>query len=126
MIISESKKDPYLTEISNEDALVFSDVTREKGGSGKHFKPFDLLCAGYASCLNITTRMVLQKMNIEYEKVIIKINLNNNDEEKAIFEYDIEIIGNIDDETKAAVIAKAEKCPVRKTLAKQIEFNRAK
>jgi hypothetical protein len=33
MIISESKKDPYLTEIINDETLIFSDVTKEKGGS---------------------------------------------------------------------------------------------
>lgn len=124
MIISESKKESYLTEILNDETNIFSDVTKEKGGSGKYFKPYDLLCAGYASCLNITTRMVLEKMNIKYDKVIININLNNDDKEKAVFEYDIDIIGDIDAETKAAVIAKAEKCPVRKTLSKEIEFNK--
>jgi putative redox protein len=126
MIISESKKDSYLTEITNDETLIFSDVAKEKGGSGKHFKPYDLLCSGYASCLNITTRMVLERMNVKYDKVIVKINLKNDDPDNAIFEYDIDIIGDIDDETKAAVIAKAEKCPVRKTLSKNIEFQKMK
>lgn len=126
MIISESKKDSYLTEILSDETLIFSDVTKEKGGSGKYFKPHDLVCAGYASCLNITTRMILERMNIEYEKVIVKINLNNSNPDKAVFEYDIDIIGDIDTETKSAVISKAEKCPVRRTLSKEIEFNKVK
>jgi putative redox protein len=126
MVVSESKKDSYLTEILSDETLIFSDVTKEKGGSGRHFKPHDLVCAGYASCLNITTRMVLEKMNIEYEKVIVKIKLNNSDPDKAVFEYDVDIIGDLDTETKAVVIAKAEKCPVRRTLSKEIEFNKMK
>ncbi len=36
-------------------------------------KPHDLLCAGFASCLNITTRIVLKRKNIKDEKVIFLV-----------------------------------------------------
>lgn len=124
MIISESKQDGYLTEISNGETFLFSDVTKEKGGSGEHFKPHDFICAGYASCLNITTRMILEKMNIQYEKVIVKVDLDKNNENKTIFVYDVDIVGDIGSETKAMVIEKLERCPVRKTLSKEIGFQK--
>lgn len=125
MIISESKQDGYLTEISNGETFLFSDVTKEKGGSGEHFKPHDFICAGYASCLNITTRMILEKMNIQYEKVIVKVDLDKSNENKTIFVYDVDIIGDIGSETKAIVIEKLERCPVRKTLSKEIGFQKS-
>lgn len=124
MIISESKQDSYLTEISNGETFLFSDVTKEKGGSGEHFKPHDFICAGYASCLNITTRMILEKMNLEYEKVIVKVDLDKSDENKTVFVYDVDIIGDIGPETKAIVMEKLERCPVRKTLSKEIGFQK--
>lgn len=124
MIVSESKQDGYLTEISNGEKFLFSDVTKEKGGSGEHFKPHDFICAGYASCLNITARMILEKMNIQYEKVIVKVDLDKSNENKTIFVYDVDIIGDIGSETKAIVIEKLERCPVRKTLSKEIGFQK--
>jgi Predicted redox protein, regulator of disulfide bond formation len=122
MIISESKNENYCTEISNQTTVVFSDVTEEKGGGGQYFRPHDLLCAGYASCLNITVRMVLDSKNIEYEKVIVKIDLDRSCEHKTRFLYDIDILGNIPDDIKQQIIKIASNCPVRKTLSKEIEF----
>lgn len=122
MIISESKMENYCTEISNENTVIFSDVTEEKGGKGQSFRPHDLLCAGFASCLNITTRMILDRKNIKYEKVIVKVDLDRNDENKTKFLYIVDIIGNISNETKQHIIKMVENCPVRKTLSKETEF----
>lgn len=122
MIISESKMENYCTEISNDNTIIFSDVTEEKGGKGQYFRPHDLLCAGLASCLNITTRMILDHKNIKYEKVIIKVDLDRSDENKTKFLYNIDIMGNISNEEKQNIIKMVRNCPVRKTLSKEIEF----
>ncbi len=125
MIISKSKEEKYCTEVSNENTFIISDVTKEKGGSGEYFRPHDLLCAGLASCLNITTRMVLERKNITYENVIVKVDLDRSDEEKTKFLYDIDIIGDISKETKELIINIAKNCPVKSTLSKEIEFIQA-
>lgn len=122
MIISESKMENYCTEISNENTFIFSDVTEEKGGKGQCFRPHDLLCAGLASCLNITTRMILDRKNITYEKVIVKVDLDRSNENKTKFLYNIDIMGNISNEEKEIIIKMVRNCPVRKTLSKEIEF----
>lgn len=122
MIISESKKENYCTEISNQATVIFSDVTEDKGGCGQYLRPHDLLCAGFASCLNITVRMVLDRKSIEYDKVIVKIDLDRSNESKTRFLYDIDIVGNISDDIKQQIINIASNCPVRKTLSKEIEF----
>lgn len=122
MIISESKMENYCTEILNDNTIIFSDVTEEKGGKGQYFRPHDLLCAGLASCLNITTRMILDRKNIKYEKVIIKVDLDRSDENKTKFLYNIDIMGNISNEEKENIIKAVRNCPVRKTLSKEIEF----
>ena len=122
MIISKSGDNKYITEIHNENEMIYSDVTEEKGGSGKYFRPHDFLEAAYASCLNITTRMILDSMNIRYEKVTVKVDLNREKEDKTIFEYTIDIDGDINEHIKNIVMRKVRNCPVRKTLSKQIEF----
>lgn len=116
MIVSESKKENYRTEISNENAVIISDST------GKCLSPHDLLCAGFGACLNITTRMVLDRKNIKYEKVIVKVDLDKSDENKTKFIYCIDILGDISDKTKQNIVDIVKNCPVRKTLSKEIEF----
>jgi putative redox protein len=125
MVISRSKNEAYLTGISNEREEIYADVAEEKGGSGNHFRPHDFLEAGYASCLNITTRMVLDSLNIPYEEVTVTVELDRRDEAKTIFLYQIDIVGAIDEETKQAVLNKVANCPVKKTLSKPLEFRHA-
>ena len=122
MIISESMSENYRTEISNGAAVVHSDVTEDKGGNGEYFGPHDLLCAGLASCLNITARMVLDRMSVVYEKVIVKVDLDRTDEARTGFLYDVDIIGDVPEEVKQKVINLLSKCPVHKTLAKETYF----
>ena len=38
------------------------------------------------------------------------------------FLYDVDIIGDISNETKQLIINKLRNCPVRKTLSKEIDF----
>jgi putative redox protein len=124
VIISESVCENYKTGITNGSAVICSDVTEDKGGNGEYFRPHDLLCAGLASCLNITARMVLDKMNVAYEKVIVKVDLDRTDEVRTGFLYDVDIIGDVPEEVKQKVINLLSKCPVHKTLAKEIYFEK--
>lgn len=122
MVVAESKKENYCSEISNYNTIIFSDVTKEQGGNEQYFGPFDLLSSGLASCLNITTRVILQHKNIKYEKVIVKVDLDSSDENKTKFLYEINIIGEISEEVKQHIMRILENSPVRKTLSKEIKF----
>jgi putative redox protein len=124
MVISRSRNEAYLTEISNGREQVYADVTEEKGGSGNHFRPHDLLEAAYASCLTITTRMILDSLKIPYEEVTVKVELERRDE-RTIFHYHIDIAESIDENTKQIVLNKVANCPVKKTLSRPLEFRPA-
>lgn len=122
MIISKSKDEKYITELFNGKERVYSDVTEDKGGKGEFFMPHDFIEAGYAACLNITTRMILEYKNIKYENVIVNVKLDKENEDRAIFKYKVDIVGEIDEKTKKRVLNILKNCPVRKTLSKKIEF----
>lgn len=121
VIIAESSKDNYFTQLSNETTTINADVTIDKGGKGEHFRPHDLICAGYASCLNINIRMILEQMSLKYDKVITKVDIDR-EEDRTTFLYYVEIMGDIDDATKKLVISKSLNCAVKETLSKTIEF----
>lgn len=122
MVISKSRSETYVTEIYNGKDTIYSDVNIDKGGSGKYFRPHDLIESGYAACLHITTRMVLDSMKVTYDEVTVQVELKRDDETKTIFNYHIDIIGEIDEEIKKVVLNKVKNCPVRKTLSKPLEF----
>ena len=122
MITAEGGQDRYSTLLSNGSALIHADTTQDKGGDGKYFRPHDLLCAGYAACLNISIRMVMDYMSVKYDNVLTQVDLDRSKDDKTIFLYQVEIVGDITPETKEAVIAKALNCPVRKTLSKALDF----
>ncbi len=122
MVTARSTDTAYLTEIGNGVDQLFADVAEEKGGSGKHFRPHDLLETAYAACLNITTRMALDALHILYEAVTVKVELDRSDEAKTIFICQVDITGVLDEETKRRVVNLALNCPVKRTLSKHIEF----
>ena len=122
MIISESQQERYHTKISNENTSIYSDVIAASEGIDECFGPHDLLCSGIASCLNISTRLILERMNIPYEKIVVKVDINCDEEIKTKFIYDVEIDGELDELSKEIVMDKLMESPILKTLTKTIEF----
>ena len=119
MIIAESNSEKYSTQITTENASLIADVVDTATNT---FQPHELLCAGLASYLDITVRMILEHKNIVYDNVIVKVDINTESETKTQFIYNIEITGDISEPVKKRVIEIARNCPVRKTLSKKIEF----
>lgn len=87
--------------------------------------PNDLLCAGLSSCLNITARMILDRKKIAYEKVLVKVDLQKLEEGKSRFVYDMDIVGELDEEVQERVRVVVGKSPVVKILTGAIEVKRA-
>lgn len=122
MVISKNKSENYCTELSNRNAVVFSDVTKDAGGSGRYFRPDELLCSSLAACLNMTIRMGLDYRKIKYDEIIVKVDLDRSDETKTRFLLDVDVTGDVSEETRQLVRKLTGACPVRKALSKPIEF----
>jgi len=122
MIIATSNNEKYTIELFNGKEMVYADVSKDKGGKGNYFRPHELLASSYASCLNISVRMLMDSMKIAYNEIIVKVELDRSNENKTVFNYSVEIDSEIDDTSKKEIMSKIKDCPVRKTLSKQIEF----
>ncbi|MBT2764391.1 OsmC family protein [Paenibacillus sp. ISL-20] len=61
-------------------------------------------------------------MRISYEEVTVKVELDRSDETKTIFNYQIDIAGDLDEAKKQIVLNMVKNCPVKKTLSKPLEF----
>lgn len=122
MITAKSKSEKYLTEVKNQSAVIYSDTADKSAAGGNCMSPHELLCAALASCVNITARMVLEHKKVAFDSVVTKVNLDGSDESKTNFIYDIEIIGDIPEETRQRVKEIIKKSPMIKTLSKEIAF----
>lgn len=117
MTISKSMDGNYLTEITNGAFTFLADTA--DGGHG--VTPHALIESALAACMNITTRMVLDRMSLAYDAVEVQVALDRPTKEDTVIQYAIDIKGDIPDEIKKQITDKVFNCPVRKTLTSHIQ-----
>jgi putative redox protein len=122
MIVSVSTKTPYATIFTDGKREATSDTTPDKGGSGSGFGPLELLEAAFACCLNITMRMYADKHKIPLAEAKVSVSLNRDNSEQTVFEYGVELQGDLTAEQRQKLMELAASCTVKKTLSKQISF----
>ena len=122
MVEAKSENIRYQTQFTSGAHSATSDTTRAKGGSESGFRPHDLLEAALASCINITLRMYADQHGIPLSGVTTRVKLDRSKPEETVFEYNVELSGNLTERDHARLLEVAEKCPVRQTLLKRIGF----
>jgi putative redox protein len=124
MITTTSSTPPYQVLFSDGIHSSISDTTAEKGGSGSGFRPHDLLEAAVGSCMNMWLQMYAEQHNLPLQTVKTRVSINRADPDKVVFEYEIDFIGDLTEEQHDKLLKVAATCPVRRTLSKEIYFNR--
>jgi putative redox protein len=122
MVKATSESVWYQTQLTNGVHSIFSDTTRDKGGSESGFRPHDLLEAALASCMNITLRIYAEQHSIALSGVMTRVTLDRSNPEETIFEYEVELQGELSEQNRARLLDVAARCPVRKTLSKSVTF----
>ncbi len=112
----------YKCIIETSNYSIFSDTTKEKGGSEEGIRPHELLEAALASCLNITIRMTLDKLKIKADNVFVTVNLMRNKEGKTIFNYHYNINAELNNLQKEKIEESVANCSIKQTLLKEIIF----
>jgi putative redox protein len=125
MIASVSTETPYATVFTDGKRESACDTTPDKGGAGSGFRPHDLLEAAFACCLNMNLRMYAEKHKILLSEAKVAVSLNRDDPEQTVFEYRVELQGDLTDEQRRELIEQATSCAVSKTLSKKISFRRS-
>jgi putative redox protein len=123
MIHAWSDGPNYVTRFSDGTHQSVSDTTPDKGGSGGGFRPHDLLAAALACCVNMTVRMAAGNLDIPLESVTTRVNLNRDGSDQVVFQYEIELHGQLTEEQRAKLFRAAGACPVRKSLSKTLIFD---
>ena len=121
MVKFKSAAQKYQCYLENDQNIIV-DVTSDKGGTGAGTRPYELLEAALASCMNISLRKQAEKEGIQLEKVETTVSLNRDIEGKTVFEYECIILDELDKQTTEKIKSILQNCLVRKILSNQIEF----
>jgi putative redox protein len=123
MIEVDSLPDAYRGVVRNKNHEVTADAPVSKGGGGRGFSAHELLEASYAVCLNMAVRMHADQNGIPLDHVSTKVSLSWPDPQTSRFEYSLALTGSLTAEQRVELEAVAERCPVRQTLTKKLEFS---
>lgn len=122
MVKSTSEAVRYQTQLTNGAHSILSDTIRDKGGTESGFRPHDLLEAALVSCMNMTVRMYADKHGIALSDVTTRVKLDRSNPEETIFEYEVELQGELSEQDRARLLDVAGKCPVRRTFSTPLTF----
>ena len=118
---SQFGEGPLQQKLSAGDLHFLSDAEVSKGGSGTGPSPHEYLGAALAACTSMTLKMYASRKAMSLENAIVIVDIERVDDVEK-FTRDIQLIGNLSAEEKERLIEIANKCPIHKTLAGQIQI----
>jgi len=120
-VISQFGEGPLQQKLTTGDLHFLSDAEVSKGGSGTGPSPHEYLGAALAACTSMTLKMYAGRKGMELENAIVTVDIERaNDIE--MFARDIQLLGNLSLEEKDRLLEIANKCPIHKALAGQIQI----
>jgi putative redox protein len=118
---SQFGEGPLQQKLSTGDLHFLSDAEVSKGGSGTGPSPHEYLGAALAACTSMTLKMYASRKAMGLENAIVIVDIERTDDVEK-FTRDIQLIGNLSPEEKERLIEIANKCPIHKALAGQIQI----
>jgi putative redox protein len=118
---SQFGEGPLQQKLSTGDLHFLSDAEVSKGGSGTGPSPHEYLGAALAVCTSMTLKMYASRKAMSLENAIVIVDIERVDDVEK-FTRDIQLIGNLSAEEKERLMEIANKCPIHKALAGQIQI----
>jgi putative redox protein len=118
---SQFGEGPLQQKLSAGDLHFLSDAEVSKGGSGTGPSPHEYLGAALAACTSMTLKMYASRKAMSLENAIVIVDIERVDDVEK-FTRDIQLIGNLSAEEEERLIEIANKCPIHKALAGQIQI----
>lgn len=122
MITARSQEAKYQVAFSDGTHSALADTTVDKGGGNSGFRPHDLLEASLATCLTMWLKMYADHHGYAIGTVETTVSIDRSQAEESIFNYSIEISGELSEAEKDKLLKVARTCAVHKTLSKKISF----
>ena len=118
---SQFGEGPLQQKITAGDLHFLSDAELSKGGGGTGPSPHEYLGAALAACTTMTLKMYAGRKAMPLENAIVTVDIERTDDIEK-FTRDIQLIGSLSAEEKERLIEIADRCPIHKALAGQIQI----
>jgi len=132
VLIQEADK-KFARQIHTNTHSFLADEPRKVGGADTGPDPYELLLSGLGACTSMTIRMYANHKKIPLEDV--NITLRHSREHASdcedcdgkenlldVIERDIQLVGDLDEKTRARLMEIADRCPVHRTLDNEISI----
>jgi putative redox protein len=120
-VVSQFGQGPLQQKLTTGDLHYVSDAEVSKGGNDTGPSPHEFLGAALAACTSMTLKMYAGHKSIDLKDAIVTVDIQRQDDVE-IFIRDIELIGNFDDHQRARLLEIAQRCPIHKALAGEIQI----
>ena len=120
-VVSQFGQGPLQQKLTTGDLHYVSDAELSKGGNGTGPSPHEFLGAALAACTSMTLKMYSERKSIQLKNAIVTVDIERHDDVE-IFTRHIELVGDLDDEQRARMLEIAQRCPIHKALAGEIQI----
>ena len=120
-VVSQFGQGPLQQKLTAGDLHFLSDAEVSKGGSGTGPSPHEYLGAALAACTSMTLKMYAGRKEMKLDNAIVTVDIERHDDVET-FSREIQLHGNLSEEEKDRLLEIAEKCPIHKALAGQIQI----
>lgn len=133
-VVANLGEEGFTTQLKSGRHYFIADEPEKFGGNDYGPDPYDFLSAALASCTSMTIQMYVRLKKWPLKNVETHINHNKehledcencdrNTSKIDVFERQIVLEGNLDEEQQKKVLEIADKCPVHKTLSNKITIH---
>lgn len=123
MVLCRGGQDPFCNFVTDGTHEIRCDVPVDRGGRDSGFMPAMLIEAALAACVNITLRKYAETRGIKLHDAVVKVSMNRDDPKKIFMTERIQLIGDLTERDRAALIKVAGQCPVKKILSGEFSFD---
>ena len=120
-VVSQFGEGPLQQKLTTGDLQFLADAYTSNGGNGTGPTPHEYLGAALAACTSMTLKMYAGRKSMNLENAIVTVDIERVDDVET-FVRDIQLIGNLSAEEKDRLLEIANKCPIHKALAGDIEI----
>ena len=120
-VVSQFGEGPLQQKLTTGDLHYVSDAEVSKGGNGTGPSPHEFLGAALAACTSMTLKMYSERKSIQLQNAIVTVDIERHDDVE-IFTRHIELVGDLDEEQRARMLEIAQRCPIHKALAGEIQI----